>query len=173
MICYTCIDKMDTQQYSTPGGSQSDSGSKSQADSGYDNCNNAVPNAEKSGRCSAYKIYKTYAQNRQMKMQLYCVTCGSNYDADDLDIIPSKVIRAGWQCPVCKVCQGCRTSTNENEMIMCDLWELFFISPFYWLLKKFIQSYFRLKRAQKNFHRQIRFFEIFFKIFPSFFQKLS
>lgn len=78
------------------------------------------PNGDKNSRCSAYNILKTYAEKRHLKNQLYCTTCGQNYDADDLDIIPSKYNRAGWQCPVCKVCQGCRKSTDEHSMIMCD-----------------------------------------------------
>lgn len=103
MICSNCIEKLDTTTLDD----------NSKGDSGIDA-------AFSGGACSAYKIYKARAQKKQLKMQLYCVTCGAHYDADDMDIIPSKANRAGWQCPDCKVCQGCRKNDNDEEMIICD-----------------------------------------------------
>ena len=57
---------------------------------------------------------------RELKGYMYCVTCGTNYYGSVLDIIPSRINRAGWQCPNCKVCQGCQTNTRIEEMIICD-----------------------------------------------------
>ena len=59
-------------------------------------------------------------QFKQLKGYMYCVTCGGRFYGEEMETIPSKTNRAGWQCPVCKVCQGCRQNTEEDKMIICD-----------------------------------------------------
>jgi hypothetical protein len=29
-------------------------------------------------------------------------------------------IRAGWQCPACKICQACRQPGEEGKLLACD-----------------------------------------------------
>lgn len=55
--------------------------------------------------------------------QLFCTSCGQHYHGDCLDpeIECNTVIRAGWQCPDCKVCQGCRNPGDDNKMLVCDV----------------------------------------------------
>lgn len=54
--------------------------------------------------------------------QLFCTSCGQHYHGDCLDpeIECNTVVRAGWQCPECKVCQGCRNPGDDNKMLVCD-----------------------------------------------------
>ena len=42
--------------------------------------------------------------------QLFCTSCGRHYHGQCLDppVSVSAIVRMGWQCPECKVCQGCR-----------------------------------------------------------------
>ena len=42
--------------------------------------------------------------------QLFCTSCGLHYHASCLDppVELSPIVRAGWQCPECKICQTCR-----------------------------------------------------------------
>ena len=41
---------------------------------------------------------------------LFCTSCGRHNHGSCLDpaVDITPIIRMGWQCPVCKVCQGCR-----------------------------------------------------------------
>lgn len=59
-------------------------------------------------------------QIKQIKGYMYCVTCGRQFYGEKIETIPSRTNRAGWQCPDCKVCQGCRLNTDEDKMIICD-----------------------------------------------------
>lgn len=42
--------------------------------------------------------------------QLFCTSCGQHYHGNCLDpaVEVNPVVRAGWQCPECKICQTCR-----------------------------------------------------------------
>ena len=42
--------------------------------------------------------------------QLFCTSCGQHYHGNCLDptVEVNLVVRAGWQCPECKICQTCR-----------------------------------------------------------------
>uniref|UniRef100_A0A8C4PXZ7 Uncharacterized protein n=1 Tax=Eptatretus burgeri TaxID=7764 RepID=A0A8C4PXZ7_EPTBU len=40
--------------------------------------------------------------------QMFCTSCGQHYHSRCLDIVPGTAVRAGWQCPECKICQNCR-----------------------------------------------------------------
>lgn len=42
--------------------------------------------------------------------QLFCTSCGHHYHSNCLNPVVSLTpeVRAGWQCPDCKVCQKCR-----------------------------------------------------------------
>lgn len=42
--------------------------------------------------------------------QIFCTSCGRHYHGRCLDpsVDLTPLIRMGWQCPDCKVCQGCR-----------------------------------------------------------------
>lgn len=33
----------------------------------------------------------------------------------------NRVVRTGWRCPDCKVCQTCRQAGDDAEMIMCNV----------------------------------------------------
>jgi len=33
----------------------------------------------------------------------------------------NRVVRTGWRCPDCKICQTCRQSGDDAEMIMCNV----------------------------------------------------
>ena len=41
---------------------------------------------------------------------IFCTSCGRHYHGRCLEpsVDLTSVIRMGWQCPDCKVCQGCR-----------------------------------------------------------------
>ena len=42
--------------------------------------------------------------------QLFCTSCGQHYHGNCLDppVQVNPIVRAGWQCPECKICQTCR-----------------------------------------------------------------
>jgi len=42
--------------------------------------------------------------------QLFCTSCGQHYHGNCLDpaVEVNPIVRAGWQCPECKICQTCR-----------------------------------------------------------------
>ena len=42
--------------------------------------------------------------------QIFCTSCGRHYHGRCLEpsVDLTSLIRMGWQCPDCKVCQGCR-----------------------------------------------------------------
>ena len=41
---------------------------------------------------------------------LFCTSCGQHYHGSCLDppVSTDPIVRAGWQCPNCKICQTCR-----------------------------------------------------------------
>ncbi|XP_077410700.1 histone-lysine N-methyltransferase 2C-like [Vanacampus margaritifer] len=57
---------------------------------------------------------------------LMCCCCGSQYHATCLapPLNPSPLIRAGWQCAPCRVCQSCRLRENDTSVLLvcarCD-----------------------------------------------------
>ncbi|XP_049337977.1 histone-lysine N-methyltransferase 2C isoform X4 [Astyanax mexicanus] len=53
--------------------------------------------------------------------QLFCTSCGLHYHGLCLDISVSPLIRAGWQCPECKVCQTCKNPGEDTKMLVCDM----------------------------------------------------
>ncbi|CAG5125367.1 unnamed protein product, partial [Candidula unifasciata] len=57
-----------------------------------------------------------------LKEQLFCTSCGHHYHGNCLcppvDMKP--IVRAGWQCPNCKICQTCRTAGEDSKMLVCD-----------------------------------------------------
>ncbi|XP_059154742.1 histone-lysine N-methyltransferase 2C-like isoform X4 [Physella acuta] len=57
-----------------------------------------------------------------LKDQLFCTTCGYHFHGNCLcppvDMKP--IVRAGWQCPNCKICQTCRTASDDSKMLVCD-----------------------------------------------------
>lgn len=55
--------------------------------------------------------------------QLFCTSCGQHYHGDclEFEIECNTVVRAGWQCPECKVCQECRNPGHDNKMLVCDV----------------------------------------------------
>ncbi|XP_064643993.1 histone-lysine N-methyltransferase 2C-like isoform X4 [Lineus longissimus] len=54
--------------------------------------------------------------------QLFCTSCGQHYHGNCLDpsVEMNPVVRAGWQCPECKICQTCRQPGDDNKMLVCD-----------------------------------------------------
>lgn len=70
-----------------------------------------------------------------MLKQLFCTSCGQHYHSDCLEeeIECNTVVRAGWQCPECKVCQGCRKPGDDHKMLVCDVcdkgYHTFCLSP--------------------------------------------
>ncbi|XP_052093536.1 histone-lysine N-methyltransferase 2C-like isoform X6 [Mytilus californianus] len=54
--------------------------------------------------------------------QLFCTSCGHHYHSNCLNPVVSLTpeVRAGWQCPDCKVCQKCRKAGDDNKMLVCD-----------------------------------------------------
>ncbi|XP_070175347.1 histone-lysine N-methyltransferase 2C-like isoform X3 [Littorina saxatilis] len=54
--------------------------------------------------------------------QLFCTSCGQHYHGNCLcppvEIKP--IVRAGWQCPNCKICQTCRQPGDDIKMLVCD-----------------------------------------------------
>lgn len=55
--------------------------------------------------------------------QLFCTSCGQHYHGDclEFEIECNTVVRAGWQCPECKLCQECRKPGDDNKMLVCDV----------------------------------------------------
>ncbi|XP_054161923.1 histone-lysine N-methyltransferase 2C-like [Oppia nitens] len=53
---------------------------------------------------------------------LFCTSCGYHYHGLCLDppVSATPNVRAGWQCPDCKMCQTCRKPGDENKMLVCD-----------------------------------------------------
>ncbi|CAL1526048.1 unnamed protein product, partial [Lymnaea stagnalis] len=62
------------------------------------------------------------AEVGSIKDQLFCTSCGHHYHGNCLcppvDMKP--IVRAGWQCPNCKICQTCRTASDDSKMLVCD-----------------------------------------------------
>jgi histone-lysine N-methyltransferase MLL3 len=54
--------------------------------------------------------------------ELYCTNCGTHYHSSclSLKIECSPIVRAGWQCPECKVCQTCRKPGEDSKILVCD-----------------------------------------------------
>ncbi|XP_066300292.1 histone-lysine N-methyltransferase 2C-like isoform X1 [Branchiostoma lanceolatum] len=54
--------------------------------------------------------------------QLFCTSCGQHYHCTCLDppVEINPVVRAGWQCPECKICQTCRQPGDDSKMLVCD-----------------------------------------------------
>ncbi|XP_028288299.1 histone-lysine N-methyltransferase 2C-like isoform X3 [Parambassis ranga] len=52
---------------------------------------------------------------------LMCCCCGKHYHGSCLDppLNPSPMCRVGWQCPQCRVCQGCRMRGDEGMLLVC------------------------------------------------------
>uniref|UniRef100_A0A3B3RDZ3 Uncharacterized protein n=1 Tax=Paramormyrops kingsleyae TaxID=1676925 RepID=A0A3B3RDZ3_9TELE len=53
--------------------------------------------------------------------QLFCTSCGQHYHGVCLDVAPTPLKRAGWQCPECKVCQTCKNPGEDSKMLVCDM----------------------------------------------------
>ncbi|XP_037091196.1 histone-lysine N-methyltransferase 2D-like [Pollicipes pollicipes] len=57
-----------------------------------------------------------------LESMLFCSSCGNHFHADcttpPLPLSPN--VRAGWQCPSCKVCQHCRQPGEEGRQLCCD-----------------------------------------------------
>ncbi|CAK8671690.1 unnamed protein product [Clavelina lepadiformis] len=53
---------------------------------------------------------------------LFCTSCGHHYHGQCLHpyVSVNPVVRAGWQCPDCKICQTCRQPGDDNKMLVCD-----------------------------------------------------
>ncbi|XP_056155239.1 histone-lysine N-methyltransferase 2C [Lampris incognitus] len=54
--------------------------------------------------------------------QLMCCCCGNHYHGSCLKpfLEPTPLIRAGWQCPQCRVCQSCRLRGEESLLVVCE-----------------------------------------------------
>ena len=52
--------------------------------------------------------------------QLFCTSCGHHYHGNCLHppVEVNPIVRAGWQCPDCKICQMCR-----YDLLMPKIWE--------------------------------------------------
>ncbi|XP_060778551.1 histone-lysine N-methyltransferase 2C isoform X9 [Neoarius graeffei] len=53
--------------------------------------------------------------------QLFCTTCGQHYHGACLEVAVTPLMRAGWQCPDCKVCLTCRNPGEDSKMLVCDM----------------------------------------------------
>ncbi|GAB1600281.1 hypothetical protein Ahia01_000305800, partial [Argonauta hians] len=53
---------------------------------------------------------------------LFCTTCGDHYHGHCLQptVAVQPAVRAGWQCPKCKLCLTCKQSAEEGKMLFCD-----------------------------------------------------
>lgn len=62
-------------------------------------------------------------ETKDFAAQIFCTSCGRHYHGRCLEpaVDLTSVIRMGWQCPDCKVCQGCRQPGDDNRMLVCDL----------------------------------------------------
>ncbi|KAK3572354.1 hypothetical protein QTP86_031885 [Hemibagrus guttatus] len=52
---------------------------------------------------------------------LFCTTCGQHYHGTCLDVVVTPLVRAGWQCPECKICLTCRNPGEDTKMLVCDM----------------------------------------------------
>ncbi|XP_069119821.1 histone-lysine N-methyltransferase 2C-like isoform X3 [Argopecten irradians] len=54
--------------------------------------------------------------------QLFCTSCGHHYHGSCLhpSVAMTPEVRAGWQCPDCKICQMCRNPGEDSKMLVCD-----------------------------------------------------
>ncbi|XP_052804919.1 histone-lysine N-methyltransferase 2D-like isoform X3 [Mya arenaria] len=55
--------------------------------------------------------------------QLFCTSCGHHYHGSCLHpaVEVNPTVRAGWQCPDCKICQMCRNPGEDSKMLVCDM----------------------------------------------------
>ncbi|XP_053350621.1 histone-lysine N-methyltransferase 2C isoform X4 [Clarias gariepinus] len=53
--------------------------------------------------------------------QLFCTSCGQHYHGACLEVAVTPLMRAGWQCPDCKVCLTCRNPGEDSKMLVCDM----------------------------------------------------
>ncbi|CAG7629500.1 unnamed protein product [Allacma fusca] len=51
---------------------------------------------------------------------LMCCSCNNHYHSACLALNSDPTIRAGWQCPACKVCQACRQPGEDTKLLPCD-----------------------------------------------------
>ncbi|ESO04749.1 hypothetical protein HELRODRAFT_78708 [Helobdella robusta] len=81
-----------------------------------DHCKQAVKLANQEACCVVCDVMGS------MSDQLFCTSCGQHYHGNCLDptVEVSPVVRAGWQCPECKICQTCRQPGDDNKMLVCD-----------------------------------------------------
>lgn len=49
-----------------------------------------------------------------------CSNCGCHYHGKCLALILDPGVRAGWQCPACKMCQACRQPGDDGKLLSCD-----------------------------------------------------
>ncbi|XP_014677931.1 PREDICTED: histone-lysine N-methyltransferase 2C-like, partial [Priapulus caudatus] len=58
----------------------------------------------------------------EISEQLFCTSCGQHYHGNCLDppVLVNSKVRAGWQCPDCKICQTCRQPGDDSKMLVCD-----------------------------------------------------
>ncbi|XP_052230616.1 uncharacterized protein LOC127844448 isoform X3 [Dreissena polymorpha] len=56
-------------------------------------------------------------------IQLFCTSCGNHYHGNCVHpaVEVNPTVRAGWQCPDCKICQMCRNPGEDSKMLVCDL----------------------------------------------------
>lgn len=57
--------------------------------------------------------------------QIFCTSCGRHYHGRCLEpsVDLTSLIRMGWQCPDCKVCQGCRLVLIRIILIFSNMIE--------------------------------------------------
>ncbi|ODN00515.1 Histone-lysine N-methyltransferase 2C, partial [Orchesella cincta] len=51
---------------------------------------------------------------------IMCSSCGHHYHGSCMALNCDPGIRAGWQCPACKMCQACRQPGDESKLLSCD-----------------------------------------------------
>ena len=58
----------------------------------------------------------------EISEQLFCTSCGQHYHGNCLlpHVEVNPIVRSGWQCPDCKICQTCRQPGDDNKMLVCD-----------------------------------------------------
>ena len=61
-------------------------------------------------------------KTENLNLQLFCTSCGRHLHSYCVEMtIPiTPVVRMGWQCSHCKVCQGCKQPGDEDKMLCCD-----------------------------------------------------
>lgn len=61
-------------------------------------------------------------KTENMNLQLFCTSCGRHFHSycAEMTIPITPVVRMGWQCSFCKVCQGCKQPGDEEKMLCCD-----------------------------------------------------